>query len=112
MTLQAVIKDCSNTSSFHNSIEWVGADSGYNAAYDPANSAGECCNRCFLGDAGCVGWLYNATNKYTPCTKIMLKDDHPGADSKCPKGYAGLSLSSGGNGVAGVGPCSNDINIG
>lgn len=111
IVLQALIKDCSRTDSFFKGVDWVGVVGNYTTHFDSASSEKGCCQSCFDHgeDPGCAGWLFTPNNKFTPCTKIMIHEEHDGKDDKCPMGYSEFSYSGDGKGTAGIGPCSNSI---
>ncbi|KAK4039365.1 hypothetical protein C8A01DRAFT_36660 [Parachaetomium inaequale] len=83
--------DCTNPSTFLTPIFWIGTTVGaYNGAFAQAASAQACCTSC-LNQPGCAGWLYDASSKYTPCTKVVVSramDDKGGGVETCPLGRA------------------------
>ncbi|KAM7220625.1 hypothetical protein V8F06_004029 [Rhypophila decipiens] len=101
-----LIKDCSNKDSYHTDIEWM-IGVGGSTKFVNTNSAEACCKECFGGGPGCAGWIYDGTNLYTPCTKLMWDGKASGGDDKCPAGYTKPTFTKGGNGIAGVGPCAD-----
>ncbi|KAK3495678.1 hypothetical protein B0T13DRAFT_303070 [Neurospora crassa] len=108
-------KQCTDTSTFIERLAWMGTEvGGYEATYDAAGSGKECCNRCFNGDPGCAGWMYDGANKFTPCTKVMVIKDEGNPNKQCPKGKAAATFFSQNPDkkvVGGIGPCSGESQI-
>ncbi|KAL0475478.1 hypothetical protein QR685DRAFT_550068 [Neurospora intermedia] len=108
-------KQCTDTSAFIEHLAWMGTEvGGYEATYDAASSGKECCNRCFNGDPGCAGWMYDGANKFTPCTKVMVTKDEGDPNKQCPKGKAAATFFSQNPDkkvVGGIGPCSGESQI-
>ncbi|KAK3497777.1 uncharacterized protein B0T23DRAFT_402862 [Neurospora hispaniola] len=108
-------KQCTDTSTFIEHLAWMGTEvGGYEATYDAASSSKECCNRCFNGDPGCAGWMYDGANKFTPCTKVMVTKDEGNPNKQCPKGKAAATFFSQNPDkkvVGGIGPCSGESQI-
>lgn len=101
---------CDDASTYFKSVGWAGADggSGFDADFTmAAKSERDCCAACRDADKSCAGWVFEANNTFTPCTRLLLKDDNPNKDDKCPQGrVASTTFKDGGEMVAGLGPCS------
>ena len=101
---------CDDASTYFKSVAWAGADggSGFNADFGmAAKSEEDCCAACRDADKSCAGWVFEANNTFTPCTRLLLKDNNPNKDDKCPQGrVASTTFQDGGEMVAGLGPCS------
>ncbi|KAH7634291.1 hypothetical protein B0T09DRAFT_2426 [Sordaria sp. MPI-SDFR-AT-0083] len=108
-------KQCTDDTTFIEHLSWMGTETGsYEATYDSASSGKECCNRCFSGDPGCAGWMYDGANKFTPCTKVMVTKDEGNPNKQCPRGKAAttfFSTNAAKKVVGGVGPCSGEAQI-
>ncbi|KAK0733797.1 hypothetical protein B0T26DRAFT_736665 [Lasiosphaeria miniovina] len=111
-----VPQSCTNTSSFIDNIRFISGDyQNYNTSFGKADSAEGCCSLCYAGTQGCVGWLYEDKNPFTPCSLAIISGSEPGPDAKCPHGYAAQTIFSsngmGDPGVAGMGPCSKSQQV-
>ncbi|KAK3383472.1 hypothetical protein B0T24DRAFT_50674 [Lasiosphaeria ovina] len=111
-----VPQSCTNTSSFIDNIRFISGDyQNYNTNFGKADSAEGCCSLCYANTQGCVGWLYEDKNAFTPCALAVISGSEPGPDAKCPNGYAAQTTFSsngiGDPGVAGMGPCSKSQQV-
>ena len=79
----------------------------FDPKFDPTSSAEDCCKKCLSNEVTCIGWIFDANNPYTPCTKVTITSTQPGQDTQCRNGYADGTRFSSGKFVAGMGPCSH-----
>ncbi|KAK3372336.1 hypothetical protein B0H63DRAFT_484416 [Podospora didyma] len=109
--------DCSDQSTFFKDMGFVtgvGPDGSFNAGFGAgASSAEDCCKNCLDDGEGCIGWLFDKGNRFTPCTKVVIVKTLSNNDTQCPNGYADSTSFSKGSviGVVGMGPCSHGSNI-
>ncbi|KAK3899118.1 hypothetical protein C8A05DRAFT_37272, partial [Staphylotrichum tortipilum] len=109
--------DCTTPTTFLTPITWIGTTTGsYRGDFAQAASATSCCALCLHHPSGgCAGWLFNASSTFTPCTQIVVTNspDDDGKDEACPKGKAGATYftKGEGGGTAGLGPCGGGVEV-
>ncbi|KAK1826902.1 hypothetical protein QBC39DRAFT_187317 [Podospora conica] len=104
---------CDDPSTYMDAVSWIGLDGldGGRTAYEPKNSADDCCAAC-ASSRGCAAWMYDPSSRFTPCVNLMTMADHKKPDDQCPKGYVDSVSSRGGGGrTAGTGPCGLMISM-